>query len=89
MNKITQFRPAFFDSSDPLNSSEFETTNQLLEVDFVKRFREVVGFDHFKLSDDMLLAIRNHGQDWLIVGRVENPEWADSYLLGGGMDAHP
>lgn len=72
--KIAQYVPA---SVDGIEIGSFETTEELLALPFVRRCRELVGFHRFSVMDDLLMAEANDGLDWLVVGKIDEPEKVD------------
>jgi hypothetical protein len=59
----------------------FETTEDLLSLDSVKRFNEMGA--EFVMSDEHLMVITKEGFEWWVVGRVGKPEEVDLPKWGG------
>ena len=87
MNKITQHRPAFFEGFDN-EVNEFSTTEELLNIPFVKTFGEEPDFFQYSVSPrtgewakSLLMAEYKNGTVWWVVGRLDSlegitlPEW--------------
>ena len=52
----------------------FETTEDLLSLEVVKRYSKDEDFSYFAIHDDCLLEICDNGQKWWVVGYIEKPE---------------
>jgi hypothetical protein len=74
--KIIQHVPAFMDI-EGRDIGTFETTEELLNLPFVKRCRELVDFRRFSLSGDLLMVETNDGLNWWVVGRIDEPGKVD------------
>lgn len=72
-NKFTQHVPAFVDMSNP-QSFYFDSTQELIENDYLKKFSNRPNFNHFALSRNVILAIFDDGFRWIGLGFVDNPE---------------
>lgn len=70
--KLTQYIPACMDV-DGVELGSFDTTEELLNLPFVRRCRELVGFQRFSIMDDFLAVETNYGLDWLVIGRLDEP----------------
>lgn len=76
MNRFKQYIPAFVDGFDPV-CFEFETTEDLLNNEFVIYHSKKNGFSHFAMSDNCLMKISDDGFDWRVLGYIQNPENID------------
>lgn len=77
-NAITRYIPDFFDIGDgkPL-IREFNSLNELLEIDFVNSFYEIKDFYRFSLSDNILMCELKDGKKWWVIGYIKYPEKLD------------
>ena len=82
MNKFTQHIPNFVDGATP-EIFEFETTEQLLNSEVVKRYKGD-DFSNFAMSDSHLMVISDNGFNWWVVGRIQDPSRVDLPLWDGG-----
>lgn len=92
-----QYRPNFFDGFEK-NESHFSSTDELLEIDWVKNFTNDDNFHRFSLSRDKrgthnhtLMAEYNDGFEWWVVAFINEedisgiddlPEWKSKYKDG-------
>jgi len=82
MNIFTPHLPNFVDNSVPVKSYNFETTEDLLQLEIVVEHSKDDGFSHFALSDNYLMKILNDGFEWWVIGYIKNiesidlPKWA-------------
>lgn len=89
MATIRQRIPAFFSGIEP-DIVEFNTQDELLEIDFVRnfsidrRFGEETPdeyFHQYSLSGNNLMAEVNGGKSWFVIGTLDDtsmlnlPEW--------------
>lgn len=83
MNKIVQHRPAYFDGFEK-EVVPFATTEELLAIPFVARFRELDGFHRYSVCRDhppmMLMAEVEEGRTWWVIGHLDDdhpdlPTW--------------
>jgi hypothetical protein len=80
MSKITKHYPNWSEGFEDL-TAEFGSTEELLEVPFVKSFRTHEGFSQFSIDGAYLMAEYHHGEEWWVVGRIEGvsevqlPKW--------------
>lgn len=76
MNKITQYRPAFFDGfkNDVVS---FNMKKELLEIPFVKNFSNDDDFSHYAISKNLLMCVCCGGMEWWVIGALEHPELLD------------
>lgn len=72
MPSIRQYRPAFFEGFKN-ETVEFSTTEDLLNVLFVKNFCGQE-FSGFAISDEHLMATYENGKEWWIVGTLSDPK---------------
>jgi hypothetical protein len=72
MPTIKQYRPAFCDGFEDV-VVEFSTTEELINIPFVKRFC-TGDFCGFLVSDECLLAMYKHGEEWYVVGILSDPD---------------
>ena len=91
MNKIRQHRPAYMSGWDD-EVVDFETTEQLLAIPFVKNFRDAdpENFHQFSIghgSLPALMAETHGGEKWWCIGfldtadGIELPAWKTPYKL--------
>lgn len=79
MNKITPHIPNFVDIERP-DPISFNTTIELLELDFVQDFKEKWGehtFYRFSLDNKALVAEYDNGEWWWCVGHLKSTEGID------------
>ena len=78
MNKIKQHIPDFVSDVIP-KIEEFSTTEELLEIDFVKGWSEDKDFYEYALSENRLMAIieLENGIKWWVIGYIDNVENID------------
>ena len=76
MNSFIQHIPTFIDA-DPPKPYEFETLEELLNIDVVKQWARPMdgkAFSHFALSDNILLVIHDDSFHWWTVGYIKEPD---------------
>lgn len=83
MNKFTQHIPSFIETDLPPPSFEFETTEQLLNHELVKRYIDDK-FSHFAMSGNTLMRISDDGYSWWVVGYIKEPDKVDLPQWDGG-----
>ena len=75
MNTIHRYLPAFFEGFDDL-SVDFNTIEELVEIDFVKRFSTDKSFVRFIINNESrrptLMAECNNGENKYLVGFFEH-----------------
>lgn len=76
MNSFRQHTPSFVDVDRP-EAIPFETTEQLLALEVVRRYGKRPDFSHFALSGDLLMEISDEGHHWWVVGYIDQPELVD------------
>lgn len=74
MNRFKKHIPSFVDTDQENPWYEFETTDDLLNLEVVKQYREEKEFCHFALADDSLMAVTHNGYRWHVVGYIEKSE---------------
>lgn len=74
MNKIKQYRPAFIDCEDDNKEIIFNTTEELLGIDFVKNFSQNGNFYKYSISENHLMAEYENGYEWWVIGYINNPK---------------
>lgn len=72
VNSIRQYFPTYFDGFKPA-VVVFETTDELLRIPFVSKFRDGTDFSRFSISDGILMAEYNGGKTWWVVGAIAVP----------------
>jgi len=78
MIKARKHRPNFVDSSTEIESCEVESTEQLLDVDWLKKYAEWDEYHNFCQSKDgKLLMIENEDGSWW---------WVAAHLTAGKTD---
>lgn len=82
MNRIKQHLPASVDGIEICNNIEFNTTEELLKIEFVKRYSEMNNFDYFGLHENILVAVFDGGKKWICIGSIENLEIIDLPRIG-------
>ncbi len=77
MNKFTQHIPSFVDHRGEIPNGAFETTDDLLRLEIVKRYGKGEDFSHFALSGNHLMQISDSGFKHWVVGYIEKPNEVD------------
>ena len=77
MNKFKQHIPNFVDFGKAPEWIEFETTEDLLNLEVVQRYSKRRDFSHFAISGDLLISILDKGYKWWVVGYIEDPTVVD------------
>lgn len=81
MNIFKRHIPAFVDGVNTTPDVPFNTTEELLNIPDVSRWKEVNKFLHFAVSDTHLLALLDEGYEWWAVGSLQDtssinlPKW--------------
>ena len=83
MNKFRQHIPNFVDT-DPAPDFDFETTQDLLALEVVRRYGQRKDFSHFAMHGNCLMEISDGGHYWWVVGYVEHLEAVDLPQWEGG-----
>jgi len=50
----------------------FDTTEELLEIDFVKGMSEIKDFYRYSVSGNHLMAEYKNGKEWWVIGTIRN-----------------
>jgi hypothetical protein len=74
-NQIRQYYPFCVDLEPEVR--EFNTFEELMEIPFVKHWREDKNFDCFSLENGTLICISKKGTCWWLVGYILHPEKID------------
>lgn len=85
MNTITEHIPDFIDTEGYKHKKvNFNSLEELIQIDFVKEFSERKGFAGLALSGNYLIAVYRKGRSWRVVGMIENANALDlpSYYPG-------
>ena len=72
MNSIRQHIPSFCEGFDQ-SIVNFNTLEELLAIDFVKRFSEHDNFHQYCVSDNHLMAEYRGGRQWWVIGTLKDP----------------
>lgn len=87
-----QIRSSFNDPDDKMFSCQFETLEDLLRHDFIRRNTAYRSFFRFSIAEDnTLMAEYRDGFEWWVVGHIDDPSglhlpaWRTKYhaLLDG------
>lgn len=84
MNWFVQHIPNFVDIDEQPKRIPFETTEDLLNLEVVKRYGQRRDFSHFAISDNYLMEISEGGLHWWVVGRIADPAAVDLPQWDGG-----
>ena len=75
MTKIIQHVPGWVDT-DVRKTSIFQSTKELLDIDFVYQWEFDEAFHQFSINKSstqtLLMAEYNEGKKWWVVGRIED-----------------
>ena len=82
MNSFKQHIPSFCDVDHPA-AVPFETTEQLLALEIVQRYKRP-DFSHFAMADNALMEISDGGRYWWVVGYIKHPERINLPKWDGG-----
>ena len=78
MNEFKQHIPCFVDIDPPSpNLYEFETTEELLNLEIVQRYGKEKNFSHFALNENRLIEVSDNGYYWWVVGYIKYPNDVD------------
>ena len=83
MNELQQHLPTFVDCARP-GPVVFNNTEDLLNLDIVKRYGSSDDFSHFALNGNVLMEICDEGFYWRVVGYVKKPEDVNLPKWDGG-----
>jgi len=72
------------DGQGPAPVFEFKTTEDLLALEIVKRYSSEKGHEHFCISDNRLMQIKDDSLYWWVVGSIKNPNEVDLPKWYGG-----
>ena len=84
MNTFRQHTPNFVDLDEPAPTCEFETTEQLLNLEVVQRYGNGDNFSHFALNGNQLMVVSDEGFTWWVVGYIDNPDDVNLPKWSGG-----
>ena len=84
MNWFKQHIPSFFDVDEKPKKINFNTTEELLNLEIVKRYGKREDFSHFAISDNTIMEISNNGMHWWVVGFIGDPSLVDLPKWDGG-----
>lgn len=81
--KIIQHFPSYCDGFEP-EQAEFNSTEELLNIEWVKSFSEHKDFYRYSVSDgNHLMAEYEQGYKWWVIGRLspttDLPKWEAKY----------
>ena len=69
--KVIQHRPSFVDGFT--NELVYvDSKEELLDIEFVKGFRDMPDFYRFSISDNLLMAEYENGKKWWVVAYLED-----------------
>ena len=74
MNTIRQYRPAFVESDEKLQNTEFESWDDLMAIPWVHAFADEPNFYRFSVFRDTLMAEYRGGKEWWVVGFLGAPD---------------
>jgi len=85
MPTIRRHVPNCVDMDDECNPIEFSTVEELLDISFVKSFKDYDDFHKFSIADRFngpsLMAEYNKGKKWWVIGHIDDassidlPDW--------------
>lgn len=84
MNWFSPHIPVFVDVDKRTEKIPFETTEDLLNLEVVKRYKQRPDFSHFAVSDNLLMEISAGGLYWWVVGYLGDPAAVDLPQWDGG-----
>jgi len=83
MNTVKQHLPTFVDTDEKPVVAEFDSTEDLLNLDFVKYYAELPDFYRFSIGGDLLMAEYKDGSSWWVIGSITGsttlPAWIPNY----------
>jgi hypothetical protein len=56
---------------------EFNTTQELLALEWVQKWGKGSDFSHFAMSDRNLMEVSNGGYNWWVIGFIRDPSAVD------------
>jgi len=71
MPRVKEYIPSVCEVRELPKTIEYETKEDLLELDFIKRWAEDPEFYKFSYDDNHLLAELREGYSWYVVATVE------------------
>ena len=77
MNHIRKHIPNFIDTDRLPDENDFETTDQLLNIPWVKEWESPFDgrpFYRWSKSDNHLIAEYDNGKFWWVIGFIRNPD---------------
>ena len=83
MNEFTQHIPDFVDVLERPPAIFFETTEDLLGLEVVKRYGNERDFSHFAISGNVLMEISDEGFKHWVVGYIKKPDLVNLPVWGG------
>jgi len=83
VNKFKQHIPNFCTGIDIIPDFEFKTTEDLLSLEVVKQYSSEKHHEHFCMSGNMLMQIKDNGFLWWVIGYIENPNEINLPKWGG------
>jgi len=82
MNIVRQHLPSFIDNQEPI-VAEFKTTEELLNLDFIKYYADLPDFYKFSIGGNLLMAEYKDGSSWWVIGTIIGtttlPAWVPQY----------
>jgi len=73
-NQIRQHLPNFFSQLDfDRQEVEFNTTEELLNIDFVKSWSQDKDFYRYSMSEETLMVELNGGKNFYVLGYIKRP----------------
>lgn len=75
-NHFKQHIPNYMEGFD-IWETAFDTLEELLASDYMKRWANYPEFHQFSLSDNCLMAELNKGFNWRVAGYIKYPELID------------
>lgn len=84
MNWFLQHIPGFVDIEEKPQKIPFETTEELLNLEVVKRYSSNPCFSHFAVSNNLLIEISDDGTHWVVgyIGdttKIKLPKWESKH----------
>ena len=74
MPKVYQYIPAFYDARERPTPIEYKTKEDLLEIDFIRRWSKYSTFFKFSYDGKHLMAELDNGYTWYVIAIVEGVE---------------
>lgn len=84
MNYFRKYIPTFVELDKEPEAIPFETTDELLKIDAIKRCASGPHFSHFAMSGNALMEITDDGFCWWVLGCIDFPEQVDLPKWTGG-----